>query len=270
MDMKKILTAAVVALGHSTQVACAAGGAGEVKDVDFSFDGPLGTYDQMQLQRGLQVYTEVCSGCHGLRQVAFRTLTDLGYSPDQVKTYASRIEIWDPELLDGEGDFRPAAPADHFPAVTSAGAPDLSMMAKARAGFHGPYGLGLNQLWYGMGGPEYIVALLDGYTGEEKEEAGVILYENKAFPGGWISMSPVLYGDDVEFADGHATDVYNLSRDVAAFLMWAAEPKLPQRKQFGLVGVGMLTILSILLYLTNKKLWKPIKYRGGRTVRPAE
>ncbi|MEM7439446.1 MAG: cytochrome c1 [Pseudomonadota bacterium] len=270
MDFKKTLTAAAVALGLSASGALAAGGSGKVEDVDFSFDGPFGTYDQNQLQRGLQVYTEICAACHGLRQVAFRTLTDLGYSSDQVKAYAAEIEIFDPELLDGEGDLRPAIPSDHFPAVTSAGAPDLSMMAKARAGFHGPYGLGLNQLWYGMGGPEYMVALLDGYTGKEKEEAGSVLYENTAFPGGWISMAPPLYGDDVEFADGHATDIHHLAEDVSAFLMWTAEPKLPQRKQFGLVGVGMLLILSILLYLTNKKLWKPIKYRGGKAVKPAE
>lgn len=269
-DMKTTLAGAIMALGLSTGAALAAGGAGEVSDVDFSFDGPFGSYDQNQLQRGLQVYTEICAGCHGLRQVAFRTLTDLGYSPAQVKAYAANYEVWDPELLDGEGDFRSAVGSDHFPAVTGAGAPDLSMMAKARAGFSGPNGLGLNQLWYGMGGPEYIVALLDGYTGEEKEEAGTVLYENKAFPGGWISMAPPLYGDDVEFADGHETDIHHIAKDTAAFLMWTAEPKLPQRKTFGLVGVGMLTILAILLYLTNKKLWKPIKYRGGQAVRPAE
>lgn len=257
--MKKIILSALVAVGLSTGTAMAAGGAGHVEDVDFSFDGPFGTYDQNQLQRGLQIYTEVCSACHGLRQVAFRTLTDLGYSDAQVKAYAANFDVYDEELE----DTRPATPADHFPANTAVGAPDLSMMAKARAGFHGPYGLGLNQFWYGIGGPEYITSLLHGYTGETKEEAGVTLYANKAFPGGWISMAPPLSDEQVEFADGHANDVHHMAEDVSAFLMWAAEPKLPQRKAFGFVSVLMLLLLAGMLYLTNKKLWAPIKRKAA-------
>ena len=134
-------------------------------------------------------------------------------------------------------------------------------MAKGRAGFHGPYGLGINQLMKGIGGPEYIAALLSGYTGNEKEEAGTVLYENTAYPGGYISMAPPLYGEDVEFADGHANDLHHLAEDVAAFLMWTAEPKMMARKQAGFVGVLFLTFLSVLLYLTNKRLWAPIKAR---------
>ena len=256
--MKKIILSALVAFGLGSGAALAAGGAGKVEDVDFSFDGPFGTYDQAQLQRGLQVYTEVCAACHGLRQVAFRTLHDLGYSDAQIKAYAANYDVYDEEL----DDTRPAGPADKFPANDAVGAPDLSMMAKARAGFHGPYGLGLNQLWYGMGGPEYITALLAGYTGKEKEEAGVTLYENTAFPGGWISMGPPLEDGQIEFADGHANDVHHMSEDVSAFLMWAAEPKLPQRKIFGFTSVLMLLVLAVLLYLTNKKLWAPIKRRA--------
>lgn len=255
--MKKIILSALVAFGLGTGGALAAGGGGHVEDVDFPFDGPFGTYDVMQLQRGLQIYTEVCSACHGLRQVAFRTLTDLGYSEEQVKAYAKNFEVYDPEL----DDTRPATPADKFPANDSVGAPDLSLMAKARAGFHGPMGLGLNQLWYGIGGPEYIASLLHGYTGKTKEEAGVTLYENTAFPGGWLSMAPPLEDGQVEFADGHENDVEHMAEDVAAFLTWAAEPKLPQRKRFGFVGFLVLGLLAVLLYLTNKKIWAPIKRR---------
>ena len=167
-------------------------------------------------------------------------------------------EVYDEELE----DFRPARPTDNFPANTAAGAPDLSLMAKARAGFHGPYGLGINQFFKGMGGPEYIASLLHGYTGEEKEEAGTILYENTAFPGGWISMAPPLYGDDVEYSDGTEATIEQQAQDVAAFLMWAAEPKLMARKQAGFVGVLFLTVLSVLLYLTNKRLWAPVKARA--------
>jgi len=100
---------------------------------------------------------------------------------------------------------------------------------------------------------------MTSYTGEEKEEAGVTLYENKAYPGGWIAMAPPLYGEDVEFADGHDNDLSHISKDVAAFLTWTAEPKLMARKQAGFVGVIFLSVLSVLLYLVNKQLWAPIK-----------
>ena len=252
--LKKLALSAVLALAPVSG-AFAAGASGHVEDFQFSFEGPFGTYDQMQLQRGLQVYTEVCSACHGLRYVPLRTLEDLGYSEEQVIAYSQNYEVFDPEL----DDFRPARPTDHFPESGLENAPDLSLMAKARAGFHGPYGLGLNQLFKGMGGAEYIASLLTGYTGEEKEEAGAILYENTAFPGGWISMAPPLYGDDVEYADGHSTDLHHIAQDVSAFLMWTAEPKMMARKQAGFVGVLFLTVLSVLLYLTNKRIWAPVK-----------
>jgi ubiquinol-cytochrome c reductase cytochrome c1 subunit len=254
---KKLAIGAAFALALTPAASFAAGDYDtHIEDFDFSFEGPFGTWDQNQLQRGLQVYTEVCAACHGLQYVPLRDLEALGYSEEQVITYAAdNFEVFDPEL----DDFRPAIPTDHFPANNGVGAPDLSLMAKARAGFHGPYGLGINQLVKGMGGAEYIASLLDGYTGEEKEEAGTILYENKAFPGGWISMGPPLSEDQVEFADGHAATVEAMSEDVAAFLMWAAEPKLTDRKNAGFVGVIFLTVLSVLLYLVNKRLWAPHK-----------
>jgi ubiquinol-cytochrome c reductase cytochrome c1 subunit len=255
--LRRLATAGLISLGLAGG-ALAAGGAGYVKNYEFSFEGPFGSFDQNQLQRGLQIYTEVCASCHGLKYVPIRTLSDEGgpgLPEDQVFAYAEFFEVFDPEL----DDFRAARPSDHFPESNLENAPDLSLMAKARAGFHGPYGLGINQFFNGMGGPEYIASLLTGYTGEEKEEAGTILYENKAFPGGWISMAPPLYGEDVEFADGHANDLEHLSKDVSAFLMWTAEPKLMARKQAGFVGVIFLTLMSVLLYLVNKRLWAPIK-----------
>ncbi|MEP4196155.1 MAG: cytochrome c1 [Aliishimia sp.] len=254
---KKLTLAAGLAFGMATS-AFAAGGEGEVKNVDFSFEGMFGTFDQQQLQRGLQVYTEICSACHGLTYVPIRTLHDEGgpgLPENQVRAYAEQFEVFDAEL----DDFRAATPNDHFPKSGVENAPDLSLMAKARAGFHGPYGLGINQFFQGMGGPEYIYSVLTGYTGEEKEEAGVTLYENKAFPGGWIAMAPPLYGEDVDFADEHDNDLSHISQDVSAFLMWTAEPKMMARKQAGFVGVVFLTVLSVLLYLTNKKIWAPIK-----------
>ncbi|MFV2054309.1 cytochrome c1 [Aliiroseovarius sp. YM-037] len=256
--MKKLLISAALTLGLATGAMAAGGEEQHIEDFAFSFEGPFGKYDQAQLQRGFQVFTEVCSACHGLSYVYFRNIADeggLGYTEDQARAYAEQFEVFDPEL----DDFRPATPADRFPVNDGVGAPDLSLVAKGRAGFHGPYGLGINQVIRGMGGPEYLASLLTGYTGEEKEEAGAFLYENTAFPGGWISMAPPLEDGIVEYADGHANDVHHMAQDVSAFLMWAAEPKMMARKQAGLVGVIFLTILSVLLYLTNKQLWAGIK-----------
>jgi ubiquinol-cytochrome c reductase cytochrome c1 subunit len=256
--LKKIAIAAVAALTLSGGAALAAGQAGHVENVDFSFQGPFGTFDQNQLQRGLQVYTEVCSACHGLRYVPLRTLADEGgpnMPEDQVRAYAAQLEIFDPEL----DDFRPRTPTDHFPMSNLSNAPDLTLMAKARAGFHGPYGSGINQLFKGIGGPEYIYSLLMGYTGEEKTEAGTTLYENTAFPGGWIAMAPPLYEDQLEYADGHSNSMEAVAEDVAAFLMWTAEPKMMARKQTGFVAVLFLSVLTVLLYLTNKRIWMPVK-----------
>ena len=233
----------------------------EIHDVAYSFEGPFGKYDQFQLQRGLQIYTEVCSGCHGMKQVPLRTLSDHGgpgLPEDQVRAYAAQLSVVDAET----GEERPRVPTDHFPQIVGQGmGPDLSLMAKARAGFHGPYGTGLSQLVNGMGGPEYIYSILTGYTGNEKEQAGSVLYENTAFPGGWISMAPPLSDDAVTFEDGSPTDLHSLAKDISAFLMWTAEPKMMARKQAGLVSVLFLIVLSVLLYLTNKRLWWPIKHR---------
>ncbi|QCO56176.1 cytochrome c1 [Pseudorhodobacter turbinis] len=255
---RKIAISAVSALILGAGSAMAAGDEGHVEDVAFSFEGPFGTYDEHQLQRGLQVYTEVCSACHGLKFVPIRALADKGgphLPEDQVRAYAAEMEIFDAEL----DDFRPRKPTDHFPPHGDPNAPDLSLMAKARAGFHGPAGTGINQFVKGIGGPEYIASLLKGYTGEEKEEAGTTFYENTAFPGGWISMAPPLYEDQMEYQDGHSNSIENVAEDVTAFLMWTAEPKMMARKQAGFTAVIFLSVLSVLLYLTNKRIWSAVK-----------
>ncbi|MEE9453340.1 MAG: cytochrome c1 [Paracoccaceae bacterium] len=257
--LKKTILSALMAAVLGTG-AYASGAESHIEDFDFSFEGPFGTYDQHQLQRGLQVYTEVCAACHGLQYVAFRTLGDEGgphLEADQVKAYAAQFDVYDAEL----DEDRAAKPSDKFPQGTYEGAPDLSLMAKARAGFHGPNGLGINQVVKGMGGAEYIASILSGYTGEEKEEAGTTFYENTAFPGGWISMSPPLEDELVEFRDGHENNVHHMAQDVAAFLMWAAEPKMTTRKEVGFLVFVFMIFLAALLYLTNKKLWAPHKYK---------
>ncbi|UXX82223.1 cytochrome c1 [Roseovarius pelagicus] len=280
---KKIGIAAVAALTLSAGGAFAAGGGGHVEDVDFSFEGPFGKFDQNQLQRGLKVYTMVCASCHGLQYVPIRTLADEGgphLPADQVRAYAEQFEVFDKEL----DDFRPAKPVDHFPGSALDTAPDLSLMAKKRAGFHGPLGSGFNQLVKGMGGPEYIVTLLTGY--HEAPECAPEDFPgsyNVAFaaggypdscknedgshmvPGSWIAMAQPLYGEDVDFDDGHDNSLHHTAEDVAAFLMWTAEPKLMARKNAGLTGVIFLTLLSVLLYLTNKRIWAPIKGKNKKT-----
>lgn len=257
---RKVALSAISVVFLSTSSLWAAGGeATHIEDVDFSFEGPFGTYDTFQLQRGLQIYTEVCAACHGLKFVPIRTLADAGgpaLPEDQVRAYAALLS----EITDGEtGEDRPRVPSDHFPISGFEGAPDLSLMAKARAGFHGPYGSGLKQLVSGMGGPEYIYSILTGYTGEEKEEAGSIFYQNTAFPNGWISMAPPLSEGLVEYADGTEATVPQMAEDVSAFLMWAAEPKLVDRKSSAFKAILFLALISVLLYFVNKRLWAPIK-----------
>jgi ubiquinol-cytochrome c reductase cytochrome c1 subunit len=275
--MKKLSIATIAALALSAGAAAAAE-AGNVPDVAFSFEGPFGKYDQHQLQRGLQIYTEVCASCHGLRYVPIRTLGDEGgpqLSEDQVRAYAAQmITVTDPET----DEDRPGKPTDHFPVSGDPHAPDLSLMAKKRAGFHGPYGSGINQLFKGIGGPEYIHAILTGYQDppdcapedfpgyynvhfapggypdECKDEHG-----HHTVAGSWIGMPQPLVGEDIDFADGHPNDLNHEAEDVSAFLMWAAEPKMMARKEAGFTGVLMLTLLTVLLYLTNKRIWAPHK-----------
>jgi ubiquinol-cytochrome c reductase cytochrome c1 subunit len=262
--IKAVLLAAAVALPGA---ALAAGEGGEVTDIDFSFEGPFGSFDQYQLQRGFQIYQNVCSGCHGMKYLAFRDLgseTGPNFPEEQVRAIAAQYQIQDPDT----GDMRPGLPSDNFPANDAVGAPDMTLLAKARAGFHGPYGTGISQLVNGMGGPEYIYSLLLGYTGEMKEQAGSVLYENTVYPGGLINMAQPLYGSDVEYkVYGEDTGDYvppeptleQEAEDVAAFMMWAAEPKLVERKEAGIRNFLMLVVLAVLLYFTNKQIWASVK-----------
>jgi ubiquinol-cytochrome c reductase cytochrome c1 subunit len=260
VKLKTLTLSALTAIGLSAGAAFAAGEAGEVQTFDFSFKGPFGTYDRNQLQRGLQVYTEVCAACHGLEYVPFRTLSDPdgpALPDDQVRAFAESFQVWDPDLakLARGRIYRP------FSRLEMETAPDLSLMTKARAGFHGPYGLGINQLFKGIGGPEYVASLLLGYTGEEEMQAGSMFYYNSAYDG-WLSMNPVLFEGMVTYADGTPATEEQMAKDVAAFLTWTAEPKMMARKRAGLTGAIFLTLLTVLLYLTNKQLWAPVKKRA--------
>lgn len=275
--------AALLALGAAP--AFAAGGEVEISDPAFSFEGPFGAYDQAQLQRGLQVYREVCASCHGLKFVAFRTLgaeTGPAMPEEQIKAIAEEYEF--PRDDDPE-EMRPGAPFDYFPTPEYFGdghPPDLSLIAKARAAFHGPQGTGINQFLKGTGGPEYVYSLMTGYhevpacaEGNEPDgtynasfapgaypESCVDENGHRMAPGSWMSMPEQLFDDAVTYADGTAATGDQMAKDVAAFLMWSAEPKMVERKEAGLRNLLWLIGLTTLLYFTNKKVWKSVK--GGR------
>lgn len=277
--IRNIALTATAALALSAGAALAAGGAAEITDYAFAHEGPFGKFDQNQLQRGLQVYTEVCAACHGLQYVPIRSLSDPGgpqMPEDQIRAYATQFSVTDRET----GESRDGVPTDHFPMSGMEGAPDLSLMTKARAGFHGPYGTGISQFFKGIGGAEYTYSILTHYTDEEPACApdGVDgFYYNSAFPNGgvpdsckdengvstvpgsWISMPNPLSDDLVTYADGTPATVSNMSADVTSFLVWAAEPKMMARKEAGFTAVIFLIVLSTLLYLTNKKLWANVK-----------
>ncbi|MES2665799.1 MAG: cytochrome c1 [Pseudomonadota bacterium] len=274
----KLTLIAATTLGLSAAVARAEGAGTALTDVAFAYEGLTGRFDKNQLQRGLQVYTQVCAACHGLKFVPIRTLADEGgpqLPEDQVRAYAAEFTITDADT----GEDRPGVPTDHFPKSGLENAPDLSLMAKARAGFRGPYGTGISQLINGMGGPEYIYSLMTNYAENPACAPDGIdgYYYNAAFPNGgvpescknengvstvpgsWIAMPAPLEDDVVTYADGTPATVANMSEDVSAFLMWAAEPKLMARKETGFKAVVFLILLSGLLYLTNKRIWAGVK-----------
>ncbi len=275
---RKLVLTAVSVLVLTGGTAHAAGETIQVPDVNFAHEGPFGRFDQFQLQRGLQVYTEVCSACHGLKFVPIRTLSDAGgpgLPEDQVREYAKQFTITDADT----GEDREGLPTDHFPHSGMENAPDLSLMTKARAGFSGPLGSGMNQLFRGMGGAEYTHAILVGYEeppacAADFESDG---YYNRYFSkgaipdsckneeghstieGSWIAMPQPLSDDQVTYADGTPATMDQMSMDVSAFLMWTAEPKLMDRRNAGFVSVIFLIFLATLLYLTNKRIWAGVK-----------
>jgi ubiquinol-cytochrome c reductase cytochrome c1 subunit len=272
----------------------AAGAHTHVEDYNFSFEGPFGKFDRAQLQRGWQIYSQVCSGCHAMKYLSYRNLTSEtgpGFSEEQVKAMIADYVVVDGPNEEGEMFERPATLADHFvspypnPEASKAangGAypPDLSLMAKARSSFHD--GVGVTQFIKGMGGTEYIASLLTGYRDapECAADAEIGGYYNVAFPAGgipasckdehgksmvpgsWIAMAPPLSEGVIEYqGENVEASVEQMSQDVAAFLMWAAEPKLVDRKQAGLRNIAFLIIFAVLLWYSNKKIWKPLKSR---------
>lgn len=242
---------------------------------DWSFAGPFGKYDKAQLQRGLKVYVNVCAACHSLDRVAFRSLEDLGYSEEQVKSFAAGYEVEDGPNADGEMFTRPGLPTDHFPnpyankeqamaANNGALPPDFSLLAKARGVERGfPQFIFDIFTQYQEGGPDYIYSLLTGY--EEEPPAGITvpegLYYNPHFISGVaLAMAQPLYGQDVDYDDGTPNTLEQEARDIAAFQMWAAEPHLTERKEMGFRVMIFLIIFSVFLYLAKKQVWSRVEH----------
>jgi ubiquinol-cytochrome c reductase cytochrome c1 subunit len=277
MLRKLSIIAAVAGLMVGGQ-ALAAGHPHAPKDVAWSFEGPFGTFDQAQLQRGYKVYREVCSACHAMHLVSFRNLGDKGgpfWSAEHknandnpwVKAIAKDYEVADIDSETGDAIKRPATSADRFPSpfaneaaarASNGGAlpPDMSLLAKARTG-----------------GPDYIYSLLTGY---HEPPAGLKVGANQHYnpymagdltaawsgphdkvpAGGFIAMAAPLKDGLVTFDDGTKSTLDQQAKDVSAFLMWAAEPKLEERKKMGFVVILYLMLFSGLLYASYRKVWK--------------
>jgi cytochrome c1 len=242
----------------------------------WSFSGPFGIYDQAQLQRGFKIYREVCSNCHSLKLLAFRNLADLGgpgFTEAQAATIAATFQVTDGPNDQGQMFQRPGGIADYFPppfpndqaaraALGGKLPPDMSVLAKARG-----YEWGFPQFvfdaftMYQEDGPDYIHAILNGYT---DPPAGFPLAPgtqyNKYFPTGGIGMPKPLSDGQVEYTDGTPMTVDQYGRDVAAFLMWAAEPTLNERKRLGFQVMIYLLVLTGLLYFTKKRVWHDVHH----------
>jgi cytochrome c1 len=231
---------------------------------NWSFAGAFGTFDRAQLQRGFKVYREVCAACHSVNRLSFRNLGEPGgpqFTEGQVKALAAEFQIRD--INDqGEPIEREGRPADRFPklfandaaAAAAHGAvpPDLSVMAKARSFSRGfPMFIidALPGLQYQEHGVDYLYALLTGYTNPDDPNW------NKYFPGNMIKMANPFQDGQVEYTDGSPQTVSQYAKDVTAFMMWAAEPKLEERKRTGFNVMIFLLVFAGLIYFTKKKVW---------------
>lgn len=257
--MRILLFAAAVTLlfGYAPATVNAAGEAAELDHQDWSFDGVFGRFDRQQLQRGFQVYREVCASCHGLDYIAFRNLESIGYSEDQVKVLASEYSV--EECCDDQGDIidRNAIPSDRIPnpypneqfaRASNNGAlpPDLSLMTKARSG-----------------GPDYLYNLMLGYDEPPAEvEAELMdgMYYNTIFEGNQIAMPQQLFDDLLEYSDGTPATVHQMSKDVTAFLHWAAEPKLEVRKRTGVRVMLFTFVFTVLAYFLKRRIWADVEH----------
>jgi ubiquinol-cytochrome c reductase cytochrome c1 subunit len=232
------------------------------KALHLASDGPFGKFDRQQVQRGYQVYKEVCSACHSMNLVHYRDLAALGYSEAEVKAEAASREVPGINPETGEETTRKAIPTDHFPAPyanetagraanNNALPPDLSLIAKAREG-----------------GPAYVYSLLTGFQNQPAEllkkfpsaKTPQGLHYNPYFANLNLAMAPPLTSEgQVVYADGTKSTVDQMAKDVSAFLVWTAEPKLEARHRYGITALVFLIIATILGYLSYRNIWAEAK-----------
>jgi ubiquinol-cytochrome c reductase cytochrome c1 subunit len=227
----------------------------EARQANLPSSGPFAHFDRNQLQRGFRVYKEVCAACHGLNLVSFRNLEAIGYNEDQVKTLAAEFQVPGVNAETGEAELRAGVPTDRFPspypneiaaraANNNAVPPDLSLIVKARAGHD-----------------DYIYSLLTGYRPvpaalPEALRPGEGLHYNPYFHSLNIAMAPPLTGEgQVTYDDGTRATVDQMARDVTAFLVWTAEPKLENRLKTGWAVLGFLLIFTVLAYMSYRAIW---------------
>jgi ubiquinol-cytochrome c reductase cytochrome c1 subunit len=269
IDMTKLkaiaLSGLVLALLPSAVLANS--GQRDAKNIGYSFEGAFGTFDREQMQRGFKVYKEVCSNCHSMKLIAFRNLAEGGiFTEEQVKALAATYTVKDGPNTAGEMFERPGLPSDRVPSpfandeaakLANGGAmpPDMSLLTKSRPGWYGTF----NQLWNGIGGPQYVYSVVTGYEEPEAEiakEKPEGKYYNPYFGSGhWIGMPPPLTDGQVTFDDGAPNKVDDMARDVSAFLAFTADPNMETRKSTGFMVMIYLAVLSTLLFFVKKRVW---------------
>ena len=225
----------------------------ELMKQNWPFDGIFGRFDESSLQRGFQVYREVCAACHGIRHISYRDLKGIGYTNDEIKVIAADYEVKDGPNDDGEMFEREARPSDKFVgpyendkiarlANNGAYPPDLSLIVKARAD-----------------GANYLYSLLNGYKEfPDNFEASEGMYYNEFYPGNQIAMPSPLMDDIVEYSDGTEATQSQIAKDVTSFLAWTAEPELEERKSLGVKTLFFLILITIMLLGVKRKIWKDV------------
>lgn len=251
--MKKILFVLSIVLVASGMV-IASSDALKPKKLKWNFDGMLGTFDRTSVQRGFQVYKEVCSACHSLNLIAFRNLKEIGFSEEEAKEIAKGYNISDGPNDEGEMFERPGTLTDHFPApypnekaarAANNGAfpPDLSLIIRARED-----------------GANYVYSLLTGFNETAPNEIKIQdnMHYNPYFPGMQIAMAAPLSNGMVQYTDGTKATVEQMSTDVVNFLHWTADPKMEKRKSMGIKVLFFLAIFTGLFIVAKKRVWKNV------------
>ncbi|WP_074381327.1 cytochrome c1 [Bartonella doshiae] len=251
------------------------------KKQEWSFSGPFGVYDKAQLQRGLKVYKQVCSRCHGLKYVAFRNLKALGYDQEQIKTFAKQYEIRDGPNREGKFFKRAGIATDSFPSPfaneeearfihNGAYPPDLSLMARARA-VSLPFPALISDILthYNTAGPDYITALLMGYqkAPENTKIADGFWYNPYFIANNALAMAPPLDDGLISYEDGTPETIEHYARDVSAFLMWTADPHMEIRKKTGFRVILFLIFLGGLVYIVKDRIWRGLEERFEEKVK---